>query len=70
MTSIYYLIGIGFVFGLSAWLLFLWAVRSGQFDDPEAPKYRMLDDDDEAETPNRTPSRPETTNEKNGAACD
>ena len=47
MESTFYLIGIGFVFGLAAWLLFLWAVRSGQFDDTEAPKYRMLDDDDE-----------------------
>lgn len=47
MDSIYYLIIIGFIFGTAAWLLFIWAVRSGQFDDPEAPKYRMLDDDDE-----------------------
>ena len=47
MESTFYLIGIGFVFGVAGWLLFLWAVRSGQFDDPEAPKYRMLDDDDE-----------------------
>jgi cbb3-type cytochrome oxidase maturation protein len=47
MESTFYLIGIGFVFGLAAWFLFLWAVRSGQFDDTEAPKYRMLDDDDE-----------------------
>lgn len=49
MDSIYYLIIIGFVFGTAAWLLFVWAVKSGQFDDPEAPKYRMLDDDDETE---------------------
>ncbi len=49
MDSIFYLIIIGFVFGTAAWLLFIWAVRSGQFDDPEAPKYRMLDDDDEQE---------------------
>jgi cbb3-type cytochrome oxidase maturation protein len=47
MTSTFFLIAIGFVFGLAAWALFLWAVRSGQFDDTEAPKYRMLDDDDE-----------------------
>lgn len=47
MESTFYLITIGMVFGLSAWFLFLWAVRSGQFDDTEAPKYRMLDDDDE-----------------------
>lgn len=47
MASTFFLIAIGFVIGLAGWALFLWAVRSGQFDDPEAPKYRMLDDDDE-----------------------
>jgi len=33
--------------GLAAWLVFLWAVKKGEFDDPEGPKHRMLDDDDE-----------------------
>jgi cbb3-type cytochrome oxidase maturation protein len=47
MSSIFFLIGIGFFIGTAAWFLFIWAVKSGQFDDPEAPKYRMLDDDDE-----------------------
>lgn len=27
------------------WLLFLWAVKSGQYDDVEGQKHRMLDDD-------------------------
>jgi cbb3-type cytochrome oxidase maturation protein len=31
--------------GTGVWLVFLWAVRRGEFDDPEGPKYRMLDDD-------------------------
>ncbi|NTV92834.1 MAG: cbb3-type cytochrome oxidase assembly protein CcoS [Chlorobiaceae bacterium] len=57
MDSIYYLIMIGFFFGTAAWLLFIWAVRSGQFDDPEAPKYRMLDDDDDEPV---KPARPTT----------
>ena len=47
MISTFYLIGIGLFVGFAAWFLFIWAVKSGQFDDPEAPKYRMLDDDDE-----------------------
>jgi cbb3-type cytochrome oxidase maturation protein len=34
--------------GAAVWLVFLWAVRHGEFDDPEGPKYRMLDDDDDA----------------------
>ena len=33
--------------GFAAWLLFLWAVKSDQYDDVERPKHRMLDDDDE-----------------------
>lgn len=33
--------------GLAAWLVFLWAIRRGEFDDPEGPKYRMLEDDDD-----------------------
>jgi len=49
MTSTFFLIALGFVIGLGGWALVLWAVRSGQFDDTEAPKYRMLDDDDEVQ---------------------
>lgn len=33
--------------GAGVWLVFLWAIRRGEFDDPEGPKYRMLDDDDD-----------------------
>ena len=51
MSSTFYLIGIGLFVGFAAWLLFIWAVKSGQFDDPEAQKYRMLDDDDEPAKP-------------------
>jgi cbb3-type cytochrome oxidase maturation protein len=32
--------------GCGCWLLFLWAVRDGQFSDIERPKHRMLDDED------------------------
>ena len=41
------LIAISLGMGIAAWLGFLWTVRSGHYDDPEGPKYRMLDDDDE-----------------------
>ena len=40
------LIGISLALGVAAWLFFLWTVKSGQYDDPEGPKYRMLEDDD------------------------
>ncbi|MFH7326645.1 cbb3-type cytochrome oxidase assembly protein CcoS [Desulfurivibrio sp. C05AmB] len=33
--------------GLAAWLAFVWAVKKGEFDDPEGPKYRMMNDDDD-----------------------
>ena len=41
------LIGLSLALGVAAWLFFLWSVRSGQYDDPEGPKYRMLEDDPE-----------------------
>ncbi len=44
--SLGFLIAISLGLGLAAWLGVLWSVRSGQYDDPEGPKYRMLDDED------------------------
>ena len=35
------------ILGIGGWLLFMWGVKSGQFDDIEGPKYRMLDDGDD-----------------------
>jgi cbb3-type cytochrome oxidase maturation protein len=40
------LIALSLALGLAAWLFFIWTVKSGQYDDPEGPKYRMLDDDE------------------------
>ncbi len=45
--SLGFLIVCSLSLGIAAWLSFLWSVRSGQYEDPEGPKYRMLDDDDE-----------------------
>ena len=42
-----FLIVLSLALGLAAWLFFLWSVKSGQYDDPEGPKYRMLEDDPE-----------------------
>lgn len=47
MGTIGWLIVLSLSLGLAAWLYFLWSVKSGQYDDPEGPKYRMLDDDDD-----------------------
>ena len=43
MSSMFMLILISLCAGAAAWLLFLWSVKRGQYDDVEGPKYRMLD---------------------------
>ena len=43
--------------GLGVWLVFLWAVKRGEFDDVEGPKYRMLDEDE--------PSHPDSSGDHN-----
>jgi cbb3-type cytochrome oxidase maturation protein len=45
------LIGLSLALGVAAWLFFMWTVRSGQYDDPEGPKYRMLEDDERERRP-------------------
>jgi cbb3-type cytochrome oxidase maturation protein len=47
MDSMYLLIFLTVCAGFAGWMLFLWAVKSGQYDDVEGPKYRMLDDDED-----------------------
>jgi cbb3-type cytochrome oxidase maturation protein len=41
------LILLSLLLGAGAWLAFLWAERSGEFDDVEGPKHRMLQDEDD-----------------------
>lgn len=38
-------IALMFFVGLAAWFVFLWAAKTGQFDDIERPKRRMMDED-------------------------
>jgi cbb3-type cytochrome oxidase maturation protein len=46
MEIIYLLIPLSVILvGVIIWF-FLWAIRSGQFDDLEGPAYRILMDDD------------------------
>ncbi|HET8732267.1 MAG TPA: cbb3-type cytochrome oxidase assembly protein CcoS [Anaeromyxobacteraceae bacterium] len=45
------LILVSLALGVLSWIGFLWSVRSGQYEDTEGPKYRMLDDDDEPPPP-------------------
>ncbi|HAA14212.1 MAG TPA: cbb3-type cytochrome oxidase assembly protein CcoS [Cytophagales bacterium] len=46
MTVIFILIGISLLVATGFLLAFLWAVRSGQYDDDYTPSVRMLFDDD------------------------
>lgn len=44
------------VAGVALWA-FLWAVRTGQFDDLEGPAHRILMDDDDPRLPGHLRSR-------------
>ncbi|MGD8526176.1 MAG: cbb3-type cytochrome oxidase assembly protein CcoS [Thioalkalispiraceae bacterium] len=53
MEILFLLIPLGLVLlGVAIWG-FLWAVRSGQFDDLEGPAHRILMDDDDPRIPHR-----------------
>lgn len=45
MNIIYLLIGTSIVIALSFLAIFIWSVRSGQYDDSYTPSVRMLFDD-------------------------
>ena len=45
LWTIIALILLMFFIGLAGWLIFLWAAKTGQFDDIERPKRRMMDDE-------------------------
>ncbi|MEM8936921.1 MAG: cbb3-type cytochrome oxidase assembly protein CcoS [Pseudomonadota bacterium] len=46
MTGLLYLIPIALFLGAIGLAAFLWALRSGQFDDPDGAAARILLDDD------------------------
>lgn len=47
MTGLALLIPIALGLGLAGLAAFFWAMRSGQFDDPEGSALRILIDDDQ-----------------------
>lgn len=59
MNIFYLLIGVSLFAALIFLGAFIWAVRSGQFDDNETPSIRILFDDDE--TPPETDDEPKQT---------
>ncbi len=47
MDILYLLIPLSLVFVVLIAVVFLWAVKSGQFEDMEGPAHRILMDDDD-----------------------
>ncbi|HHQ42591.1 MAG TPA: cbb3-type cytochrome oxidase assembly protein CcoS [Chromatiales bacterium] len=75
MEILFLLIPLGFVLLAAAVWAFVWAVRSGQFEDLEGPAWRVILDDDDPHVPRRRgadrPARgegpdPESADEKEG----
>ena len=51
MDILYLLIPLAVVIMIIAIAAFMWAVRSGQYEDLEGPAYRILMDDDDPRIP-------------------
>lgn len=47
MSGLLYLIPVALFLGALGLVAFFWALRSGQFEDPEGAAHRILQDDDE-----------------------
>jgi cbb3-type cytochrome oxidase maturation protein len=50
------------IMGVAIWV-FLWAIRSGQYDDMEGPAHRILMDDDDPRIPHSGKSAPKDSEE-------
>lgn len=57
MNILYLLIGVSLLAAMVFLVLFIWAVKSGQYDDNYTPSVRILFDEDEA------PAESETKND-------
>jgi cbb3-type cytochrome oxidase maturation protein len=47
METVYLLIPLSLILILLIALVFLWAIKSGQYDDLEGPRHQILMDDDD-----------------------
>ncbi len=67
MSILFLLIPLAMIFvGIALWA-FLWAVKSGQFEDMEGPAHRILMDDDDPRIPGHKAEAPD---EKPGSGAD
>lgn len=61
MNIFYLLIGVSLLAALIFLAAFIWAVRSGQFDDSETPSIRILFDDDNSDETDSNNEEKQTT---------
>jgi len=57
MNIIYLLIPLALIIAALLIWLFMWAIKTNQFDDLEGPAYKILMDDDKIETEKTTPEK-------------
>jgi cbb3-type cytochrome oxidase maturation protein len=63
MDILYLLIPLSLVFVAAIAVVFLWAVKSGQFEDMEGPAHRILMDDDYPSPPKNLRDITKTNND-------
>ena len=51
MSTLYFLIPIAAILVIIAAFLFIWSIKSGQFEDMDGPGFRILMDDDDEMIP-------------------
>jgi len=56
MTALVWLIPVALALGFTGLLGFLWALKSGQFEDLEGAGWRAIQDDAPRPLPDRTPT--------------
>lgn len=59
MDMLVYLIPVALFLGLAGLVAFLWALRSGQFDDLDGAAYRILFDEEGTAAKSRSGSAPD-----------
>ena len=64
MNIFYLLIGVSLLAALIFLGAFIWAVRTGQFDDNETPSMRILFDDDDIESESEQEKETKENNKK------
>ncbi len=69
MDILYLLIPLSLVLVAAIVAAFLWAVRSGQFDDLEGPAHRILLDDDEQPVAPRADAKDERDRRTGADEC-